>query len=625
MSKRSNGMSAFRAGVLALVVVGLCTYFGFSKANPFANPYEFKAVFHDVNNLKPQSPVRIAGVEVGQGHEGRGRRGRQGRRPGHDGDRGQGPADPGGRRAQDPAAHLPRGQLLRGPRAGLAVGRRARAGRGHPGHADGRARAVRRPADRAPERHARGPPDVPARVLERARQGRRRRASTSRSSTGSRPTATRRSRTTRRSARSRTATSSGCWRASRRRSPRSSRDERALKGLVTNFNITAGALAREDEALAASIPALRDTLRAGAAGARLAERRRCRRCAPSPARRCRACAAPTRRSPRRCRSSRRRAASCPRTSCAGPRASCAARSPTSWRSTGRPSRSCARRARCRPAPTTCSCRSWTSRSRTRRRATRPRTRTRRCVPSSSAASSASRARAACRTATTSTSTPARRRPAPRVRPGPPPDGGNMPMPHRPDVPCEKQELPNLHAPGGPIPAFPVLDESPGSFIKPPAPVPNPADALEGINDFVDNVLPLVALERSQYQRGGRPSSATGGRPDDHRDPQAPRRLPRDPRRGPARDRDRRVHPVEPAAALPAVEEPFYTVKAELPDAQAVHAGPGPDGARGRRARRRHRQGRARGRARRSSSSSSSRSTRASSARTRRRSCARRPA
>src|SRR4029078_1872317 len=41
-------------------------YFGFSKANPFSNPYEFKAVFNDVNNLKPKSPVRIAGVEVGK-------------------------------------------------------------------------------------------------------------------------------------------------------------------------------------------------------------------------------------------------------------------------------------------------------------------------------------------------------------------------------------------------------------------------------------------------------------------------------------------------------------------------------------------------------------------------------
>ena len=58
-------MSAFRAGILALVVVGLFAYFGF-KTNPFANPYEFQAVFNDVNNLKPKSPVRIAGVEVGK-------------------------------------------------------------------------------------------------------------------------------------------------------------------------------------------------------------------------------------------------------------------------------------------------------------------------------------------------------------------------------------------------------------------------------------------------------------------------------------------------------------------------------------------------------------------------------
>src|SRR4051812_48516198 len=59
-------MTPFRAGVLALVVVALFAYFGFSKANPFANPYEFKAVFNDVNNLKPKSPVRIAGVDVGK-------------------------------------------------------------------------------------------------------------------------------------------------------------------------------------------------------------------------------------------------------------------------------------------------------------------------------------------------------------------------------------------------------------------------------------------------------------------------------------------------------------------------------------------------------------------------------
>jgi hypothetical protein len=76
----------------------------------------------------------------------------------------------------------------------------------------------------------------------------------------------------------------------------------------------------------------------------------------------------------------------------------------------------------------------------------------------------------------------------------------MPMPHRPDVPCEEQELPNLHAPGGPIPAFPVLDESPGSVVKPPAPVPPLDSFLDAAQKFVDDTLPLVAAEREAYAR-----------------------------------------------------------------------------------------------------------------------------
>ena len=59
-------MSVFKAGVLAITVIVLLAYFGFTKANPFANPYELKALFRDVENLKVRSPVRIAGVEVGK-------------------------------------------------------------------------------------------------------------------------------------------------------------------------------------------------------------------------------------------------------------------------------------------------------------------------------------------------------------------------------------------------------------------------------------------------------------------------------------------------------------------------------------------------------------------------------
>ena len=77
-------MSVFKAGILALTTLLLLAYFGFTKANPFANPYELKAMFRDVESLKPRSPVRIAGVEVGQGHEGRAE-GRRRRGRGDDG------------------------------------------------------------------------------------------------------------------------------------------------------------------------------------------------------------------------------------------------------------------------------------------------------------------------------------------------------------------------------------------------------------------------------------------------------------------------------------------------------------------------------------------------------------
>jgi virulence factor Mce-like protein len=61
-----RGLSPFRAGVVALVVLVVATYFGFSKANPFSSGYELKAAFETASNLQPRSPVRIAGVEVGK-------------------------------------------------------------------------------------------------------------------------------------------------------------------------------------------------------------------------------------------------------------------------------------------------------------------------------------------------------------------------------------------------------------------------------------------------------------------------------------------------------------------------------------------------------------------------------
>jgi ABC-type transporter Mla subunit MlaD len=55
-----------RAGVLALITIALLVFFVFTKANPFSHPYVLKATFANAQSLNPKSPVRIAGVEVGQ-------------------------------------------------------------------------------------------------------------------------------------------------------------------------------------------------------------------------------------------------------------------------------------------------------------------------------------------------------------------------------------------------------------------------------------------------------------------------------------------------------------------------------------------------------------------------------
>jgi len=63
---RSSGMSRVTAGLIALVVIAVFSYFGFTKSNPFADPYMVTAMFEDADNVTAKSPVRIAGVEVGK-------------------------------------------------------------------------------------------------------------------------------------------------------------------------------------------------------------------------------------------------------------------------------------------------------------------------------------------------------------------------------------------------------------------------------------------------------------------------------------------------------------------------------------------------------------------------------
>jgi virulence factor Mce-like protein len=63
---RVGGIRPVRAGVIALIVIAFFTYFGFSKQNPFSHPYELHAVFDSANRVAVRSPVRIAGVNIGK-------------------------------------------------------------------------------------------------------------------------------------------------------------------------------------------------------------------------------------------------------------------------------------------------------------------------------------------------------------------------------------------------------------------------------------------------------------------------------------------------------------------------------------------------------------------------------
>jgi virulence factor Mce-like protein len=60
-----RGLKPFTAGLIALVVICVGVYFGFTKANPFASHFAVSAAFNDVNDLKKGAQVRIAGVRVG--------------------------------------------------------------------------------------------------------------------------------------------------------------------------------------------------------------------------------------------------------------------------------------------------------------------------------------------------------------------------------------------------------------------------------------------------------------------------------------------------------------------------------------------------------------------------------
>ena len=65
--RRGSRISNLAAGLAAVLVIAAAVYFAFGGSTPFASsPFVLKAVFTSETQLNIPSPVRIAGVDVGQ-------------------------------------------------------------------------------------------------------------------------------------------------------------------------------------------------------------------------------------------------------------------------------------------------------------------------------------------------------------------------------------------------------------------------------------------------------------------------------------------------------------------------------------------------------------------------------
>ena len=65
-ARRRGGTSYRRAGILAILGMVVITYGVFTKRVPFVPHYHISGVFSTSNQIIKGSPVRIAGVDVGQ-------------------------------------------------------------------------------------------------------------------------------------------------------------------------------------------------------------------------------------------------------------------------------------------------------------------------------------------------------------------------------------------------------------------------------------------------------------------------------------------------------------------------------------------------------------------------------
>jgi ABC-type transporter Mla subunit MlaD len=63
---KSRRLTAFQAGLVAIVVIAVAVYLGGSKDIPFTRPFQISAVFENAPPMQQGTAVRIAGVDVGK-------------------------------------------------------------------------------------------------------------------------------------------------------------------------------------------------------------------------------------------------------------------------------------------------------------------------------------------------------------------------------------------------------------------------------------------------------------------------------------------------------------------------------------------------------------------------------
>ena len=65
-ARKGGRFTPLKAGLIGAAVILVLVFFGFTRYNPFASPFKMVATFQSANNLQPRSPVRVAGVDIGK-------------------------------------------------------------------------------------------------------------------------------------------------------------------------------------------------------------------------------------------------------------------------------------------------------------------------------------------------------------------------------------------------------------------------------------------------------------------------------------------------------------------------------------------------------------------------------